>query len=409
MARYLSTKFKGVRAREHATRKHGIKPDLYFFIRYQFDGERKEEGLGWASEGWTAEKAALKLAELKNAAKLGQGESRLSEKREVKKKADQEALAKKREAERKAVKYQQYFEGRYLPDAEHKTSIALKPEESLHRNWILPAIGHVPVCDIGELHIKKVSLAMKKAGKAPRTIQYAHASIRMVINHAKKAGYFQEENPVKYLAKSDKPKFDNRRLRFFSHAEAEVLLEILRKKSRDLHDMTLLSLHCGLRAGEIFSLTWQNVDLEHQQVTLVRTKASKDRVVPMTDTVYAMFADRGKGGNNELVFPDRKGRRRKQISNAFEKTVEELGFNDDIVDRKDRLVFHSCRHTCASWLVMAGVALLTVKEILGHSTISMTERYAHLAPDGTKAAMSVMEKAIREKKVPKKISNIPSV
>ncbi|WP_417908558.1 tyrosine-type recombinase/integrase, partial [Candidatus Electronema sp. PJ] len=60
------------------------------------------------------------------------------------------------------------------------------------------------------------------------------------------------------------------------------------------------------------------------------------------------------------------------------------------------LVFHSCRHTCASWLVQAGVPLITVKEILGHSTIALTERYSHLAPDGTRAALRVMEQALQE-------------
>ena len=61
MAKWEATNFKGVRSRQHATRKHGIQPDTYFSLRYQFDGKRKEEGLGWQSEGWTAEKAALKL------------------------------------------------------------------------------------------------------------------------------------------------------------------------------------------------------------------------------------------------------------------------------------------------------------------------------------------------------------
>ena len=95
MSKYELTNFPGVRAREHATRKHGVKPDKYFFIRYQFQGKRKEEGVGWTSEGWTAEKAALKLAELKNSARTGKGESRLSESRQ-KKQAEKEA---KRKAE----------------------------------------------------------------------------------------------------------------------------------------------------------------------------------------------------------------------------------------------------------------------------------------------------------------------
>lgn len=408
MSQYQSTKFLGVRTREHSTRKHGIRPDRYFLIRYQTQGKRKEEGLGWSSEGWTAEKAALKLAELKQAAKIGEGAKRLSEKREAKRKAEKESLKKKQEEERKAVTYEQYFNEHYLPGQTKKES-TLKPEKSLHKNWILPCIGRIPVRDIVELHIKQLSLSMNKGGKSQRTIQYAHASVRMVLEHARKNDYYKRNNPIRSLSKSDKPKFDNQRIRFFTHSEAEDLLERLKKKSKDVHDMTLLSLHCGLRAGEIFGLTWQYVDLPNQQVTLTETKSGKDRTVPMIGAVAEMFKTRKQGNRNELVFPDKKGHRRAAISKTFERTVEQMGLNEGITDRKNKLVFHSCRHTCASWLVQAGVPLLTVKEILGHSTIALTERYSHLAPDGTRAALQVMEKAIQESRTGSNVQQLAKV
>lgn len=78
-AEWHSTGFKGVRYRKHPTRKHGVSYDKYFSIRYQRDGKRVEEGLGWASEKWTAEKAALTLAEIKNVWKTGKGLSTLKE------------------------------------------------------------------------------------------------------------------------------------------------------------------------------------------------------------------------------------------------------------------------------------------------------------------------------------------
>lgn len=395
MAKYQSTKFPGVRYRTHPTRKHGAMLDKYFLIRYQFDGKRKEEALGWASSGWTAEKAALQLAELKNAAKTGRGKARLSEKREAKKLNDLKIQEEKLAQERKAITYEEYFTKIYLDDiSQSKTDSATKRERSLNDNWILPTLRKTPIANIGELHIQKVSQAMKKAGRAPRTIQYAHAVIRMVLNHATKLGYFHNINPIKHLSKSHKPKFDNRRLRFFSHSEAEMLLTALQKKSQDVHDMTLLSLHCGLRAGEIFNLTWQYVDIENRLITLTQTKSGKDRTIPMDTPVLEMFRKRHCENKNELVFPAKQGKKRTRISKTFERTIDSLGFNTHTTDRKDKFVFHSCRHTCASWLVQAGVPLLTVKEILGHSTIAMTERYSHLAPDGTKAAMGMLEQAI---------------
>src|SRR4030067_919470 len=96
--KWKKTKFPGVRYYDHPTRKHGIQKDRYFAIRYQRDGKRHEEGIGWASEGWTAEKAANELAELKKAHTLGTGgPTSLNEKREVEKeKREQKRLAKER-------------------------------------------------------------------------------------------------------------------------------------------------------------------------------------------------------------------------------------------------------------------------------------------------------------------------
>ena len=73
MTKYKSTKFTGVRYTVHPTRKHGTVPDKYFSIRYQSAGKRKEECLGWATDGWTTNKAALTLAELKKQPKRGKG------------------------------------------------------------------------------------------------------------------------------------------------------------------------------------------------------------------------------------------------------------------------------------------------------------------------------------------------
>ena len=84
-------------------------------------------------------------------------------------------------------------------------------------------------------------------------------------------------------------------------------------------------------------------------------------------------------GPSDLVFKNRKGEKIKEISNAFSRTVNELGFNDDIEDKRYKVCFHTLRHTFASWLVEGGTDLYAVQKPMGHSTISMTERYAHLS------------------------------
>lgn len=162
--------------------------------------------------------------------------------------------------------------------------------------------------------------------------------------------------------------------------------------------MTLLSLHCGLRAGEIFALTWGDIDIPHGHITIRETKGGKDRTVIMTEAVKNMFLLKTAKSHSDLVFPAKNGKKRGRISKTFERVVDDLGFNDGIEkdNRKQKLTFHSCRHTCASWLAQAGVSLFVIKEILGHANIDMTMRYSHLSPDGMKAAMGILEKSLTE-------------
>ncbi|WP_244147419.1 tyrosine-type recombinase/integrase [Desulfovermiculus halophilus] len=246
---------------------------------------------------------------------------------------------------------------------------------------------------------------MMDKGKSPKTIQHVLAIVRQVINHANMLGLYQGENPT---LKVKKPSADNRRIRFLTYDEAEKLLNELLKYSQDLHDMALLALHCGPRAGEIFSLTWKDIDLDRGLVTLRHTKNGHVRHVPMTDRVLEMFKNRElirdqenelmrnkendlvRDKENDLVFPSRKGSKKKEVSSSFERAVKDLGWNKGIEDSRQKVVFHSLRHTCASWLVMAGVPLYTVKEYLGHRQISQTERYAHLAPDSLQQATAAL-------------------
>ena len=389
MARlWKSTKYPGVRYREHKTRKHGIKPDQYFSVRYQKDGKRKEEGVGWATEGWTPQKVALKLAELKEAAVTGQGESRLSERREkVQAEKDQRQKEKERQ-EKDSVTLRKFFKEIYYPaiQAEKKKKV-YTTEEQLFRIWINPTIGDKPFKGISTFDIERLKKTMKDAGKSPRTIEYALTTLGMIFRYAGRTGHHQGDIPT---SKVKKPKYDNKRVRFLSTEEAHQLLDTLKKISPQVHDMALLSLHCGLRAGEIFSLTWGSVDMNHGLVTLLDTKSGKTRTLSMTADVKQMFTGMGQGRREELVFPAVNGGKIKIISNSFRNAVKKCGFNDGVTDRRQRVTFHTLRHSFASWLVMEGISLYEVQKLLGHASLAMTERYSHLSPDRNKRAAETM-------------------
>jgi len=98
----------------------------------------------------------------------------------------------------------------------------------------------------------------------------------------------------------------------------------------------------------------------------------------------------------EYVFLSSKGGRVLEVSDSYSRVVERLGFNEGIKDRRYKITFHSLRHTFASWLALQGEALLTIKELLGHKTLEMTLRYAHLMPDQKRAAPLRLEKSFGE-------------
>lgn len=112
-----------------------------------------------------------------------------------------------------------------------------------------------------------------------------------------------------------------------------------------------------------------------------------------------MFKQRYQGQvASDLVFKDSNGNKIKKISKTFNRTVEGLKLNKGVTDSRDKVIFHTCRHTFASWHVQNGTDLYTVKELLGHSTIQLTERYSHLRPDGLKSAARNFDKKINQNK-----------
>ncbi|EIM64505.1 tyrosine-type recombinase/integrase [Desulfobacter postgatei] len=314
----------------------------------------------------------------------------------------QQEQARQEQKEKDNISLSTYFDEIYYPaiiQAKTKTAVT---EEQLFRLWIKTTMGDKPLKEISAFDLERLKKEMTTARKSPRTIEYTLTTLGQIFRHAERLKYFHGDIPT---TRVKKPKYDNKRVRFLSHAEAHALLEILQKKSPETYEMALLSLHCGLRAGEIFSLAWNDVDLDHGLIPLLDTKSSKTRTLSMTADIQSFFVAKYQGEKQDLVFPDRKtGGTRKQISKSFPRSVSEAGLNNGIEDRRQRVTFHTLRHTFASWLVMEGISLYEVKELLGHASLTMTERYAHLAPGRNKKAATTMEKVFNKKDEVEKIA-----
>lgn len=397
-----STKTAGVRYKLHSSRRHGVNFDKYFSIRYRVEGKLKEEGLGWSSEGWSEKKAAAVLAELKANITTGIGPRTLEEKRNLENiRRDeverQEQLEQKQVEHTNNLVFSNVF-SKYCDASSHKVSLV--DEIVYYKTWIAPSLGKKRLDEIYLLDLERIRKNMTAVGRAPRSIQYIKSIVRQIYHFAADHKIYLGEVPTVNFLK--KQRLDNRRQRYLSHEEATLLLDEIRKHSMTTYRVSLLSLNSGMRFGEIAGLLWQHVDIGRREILVVDAKNGDSRAVYMTAAVVQMFAEMAHGGASELVFPATNGKRMERISNIFAAAANHIGLNEGITDRRLRFVFHSLRHSCASWLVNSGVELPVIAKILGHKTLAMTMRYSHVNDRSVRNAMSLLDDQQRpaEKIVP---------
>jgi integrase len=173
----------------------------------------------------------------------------------------------------------------------------------------------------------------------------------------------------------------NDRIRFLSPKEEVKLTKIVRENWPEHLPALMISLHTGMRASEQFGLQWSDVSLTRKSITLSHTKAGRTRHVALNAIALEAFKTL-KGTvttSSGPVFLYEDGNPVHTARGWFETAVE-------MAELKD-YTWHCNRHTFASRLVMAGVDIRTVAQLMGHSTIQMTMRYAHLAPEHTQAAV----------------------
>lgn len=177
------------------------------------------------------------------------------------------------------------------------------------------------------------------------------------------------------------PKVDNARVRYLTPDEAERLLIALKARSLPWWRIASVSLHTGMRLGEVLGMAWGDLDM-NADVIHVRFGKTGVRMAHMNETVKDIFEELPAGPPSALIFPSTRGTIRKvtDASNTFVRVVEALGLNQGVTDDRQKVVFHTLRHTFASWLAISGVPH-TISTLMGHSSMEMTKRYAHLCPD----------------------------
>jgi len=194
---------------------------------------------------------------------------------------------------------------------------------------------------------------------------------------AKELGWV-EKNPVERVSK---PKENKGRVRYLSNHEIPRFLAAC-KKNKDLHLAALLSLTTGARQSEIMGLCWKQIDLESGRATLNAgtTKNDDARVLPLVGEAHELLKARANSRNHnetdDRIFPPTRSAKKSPYINLrtpFITALQEANIQD--------FHWHDLRHTCASYLMMSGVSSLEISKMLGHRTMAMVSRYAHLAPD----------------------------
>jgi integrase len=333
------TDYPGVYVRQSEQRRHKNKPDTCFDISYKKQGRKIWEKVGWASEGYSAKVASQVRAE--RLRMIRHGQELPKEKARIPRFSEMADL--------------------YLEWAKENKS-RNRDDKSRYEKHLKDRLGNRRLNEIPSFELERLKSELTKKGLAPATVKHCLVLVREIFNKAVEWGKYWGPNPIKGVKL---PTLNNRRERF---------------------------LHCGLRAGEIFNLRGQDIDLDNGLIRIMDPKNKASRAAYMTEAVKRMLKARLPKDPNEIIFKDRwHGEKIELVSRTFQRAVDKLGLNRGVEDIRQKVVFHSLRHTFASWLAIQGTPILAIRDLLGHKTLAMTERYAHLIPDMKKQAISQLE------------------
>lgn len=230
-------------------------------------------------------------------------------------------------------------------------------------------VGNVPISNIGIKEIENFVAIKRK--KSVFTARRCFVTVAAAFKKACDWNYL-DDNPFRNVTK---PKLPEIPPRYFQKNEFKEIYQLI--EDLNFKELCVVAVYTGMRQGELINLRWENVNINERSIQVSNseeftTKSKKNRTVPMNEPVFDILVCRKGRASCDYVFcRDAKKLKRDYVSRKFKRYVRLAGVND-------KLTFHSLRHTCASWMVQAGVSLYVVQKILGHSSITVTEKYAHL-------------------------------
>jgi integrase len=239
-------------------------------------------------------------------------------------------------------------------------------------------IGNIPLKEISRDTVTKLLQALERRKAKPGTINRYLAALKTILNY--------HEQPIRFIKLRKESKG---RIRVISPKEEKTVVDLLRNtkhgKRRYFYpavaDLVEVLVNTGCRLAEILKLEYEDVNFAANLISIWINKGDKPRSIPMTKRVRSIMEARNV---NDPIKPFRL--KSYQAENAWRWVRKQMALEHD-----EEFLIHALRHTCASRLVNKGVDLYVVKEWLGHSSIQVTEKYAHLAPHKLAHAATVLE------------------
>lgn len=280
---------------------------------------------------------------------------------------------------------------RYIKDI-----LPLKPKNNkntmLHLKWWKDELGQYCLADISPSLIAerrdKLSsgITVRNKLRSPSTVVRYMAALSHAFTIAVKEWGWIDDSPIRRVIK---PKEPRGRVRFLSDDERSLLLDECKKSdSQYLYTAVVLALSTGARKMEILGLQWQDIDFTRQVITLHETKNGERRSLHLQGLAFELINQLSKIRHLkcDFVFPNHKFKKPIDLRTPFENAVKRAGITD--------FRWHDLRHSSASYLAMNGASLAEIAEVLGHKTLHMVKRYAHLSDTHTSKVVASMNKKI---------------
>ncbi len=270
---------------------------------------------------------------------------------------------------------------------------AVYAKESMLKTHLRPAFGKKRLDEILVPDIERFKAEKIRDGYSPKSINNFLCGLRKLLNLAVEYGELPFAPKVKQLRVQ---------VTDIDFLHFEEVPRFLAATPTEWRPLMVVALKTGLRMGELLALKWEDVDVVAGRLVVRRSlwreiegppKSGRTREVPLSDEAIATLKAQRAATmlKGPYVFADADGKRlkHKSLYEVVPRICKKAGL-------AKRLTFHDLRHTFASHLVMRGVALKAVQELLGHATIDMTMRYAHLSPDVKRDAVKLLDHPVAE-------------